>query len=165
MKPRTSPSSSAFALASFSRPVWHCGPCYWAHDGRGATALYLLRACIVAHHVRFNTDKKASCRAGGIAMRTQSNGWVRSDFGQCELANSHSTRTHLWQPDVSDCSHPFLPLLLFLQQLHLPCDIAAVALGRHILAQRLDRLPGHNPAFSGGLVPTVKACVYFGRRR
>src|SRR4051794_6772493 len=38
--------------------------------------------------------------------------------------------------------HPLLPLLLLLQQLALPRHVAAVALGGHVLADALDRLPG-----------------------
>src|SRR5690606_396709 len=43
--------------------------------------------------------------------------------------------------DRANLLHPLLPLLLLLQQLPLPGDVAAVALGGHVLPQRLDRLP------------------------
>src|SRR5437667_11373987 len=46
---------------------------------------------------------------------------------------------NLHRPDLL---HPFLPLLLFLEQLALARGVAAVALGCDILAQRADRLAG-----------------------
>src|SRR5205814_7634161 len=42
--------------------------------------------------------------------------------------------------DRADLLHPFLTLLLLLEQLPLPGDVAAVALGEHVLALGLDRL-------------------------
>ncbi len=42
--------------------------------------------------------------------------------------------------------HPLLPLLLLVQQLPLPADIAAIAFRRHVLAQRRDRLAGDDLA-------------------
>ena len=48
--------------------------------------------------------------------------------------------------DVAQHAHLLLALALALQQLHLAGDVAAVALGCHVLAQRLDRLPRENLA-------------------
>src|SRR5512143_1215971 len=42
--------------------------------------------------------------------------------------------------DAADRLHPLLAGLLLLEQLLLPGDVAAVALGQHVLAQRLDVL-------------------------
>src|SRR4051794_19679764 len=47
--------------------------------------------------------------------------------------------------DPPDGLHPLLALLLLLQQLALAGDVAAVALGEHILAHRPDVLPGDDP--------------------
>ena len=43
--------------------------------------------------------------------------------------------------DRADLLHALLALLLFLEQLALARDVAAVALGQHVLAQRLDGRP------------------------
>src|SRR5436190_3290067 len=53
--------------------------------------------------------------------------------------------------DSADTLHPLFPFLLLLQQLALAADIAAVALGQHVLAQRLDRFPGDDAAADGRL--------------
>ena len=51
----------------------------------------------------------------------------------------------------ADHLHPLLAFLLLLQQLALPGDVTAVALGEHVLADRPDGLPGDHPAADGGL--------------
>src|SRR5881628_704327 len=48
----------------------------------------------------------------------------------------------LRDPDGADLLHALFPLALLLEELPFPCDIAAVALGDHVLAQGRDRLPG-----------------------
>src|SRR5947209_11799897 len=48
--------------------------------------------------------------------------------------------------DVADLAHPLLALLLLLEKLLLAADVAAVALGQHVLAQRADRLARNHPA-------------------
>src|SRR3954453_17793274 len=53
--------------------------------------------------------------------------------------------------DVADLLHPLLAFLLFLQELALAGDVAAVALGGHVLAQGRDRLAGDHAAADGGL--------------
>ena len=45
----------------------------------------------------------------------------------------------------------FLPSFCFSKQLLLAGDVAAVALGQHVLAQRLDRLAGDDLAADGRL--------------
>ena len=47
--------------------------------------------------------------------------------------------------------HPLLAFLLLLEQLALARDVAAVALGGHVLAQRLDGLAGDDLAADRGL--------------
>src|SRR5260221_9799263 len=46
--------------------------------------------------------------------------------------------------DAADLLHPLLALLLLLQQLALTRDVAAVALGDHVLAHRLDGFAGND---------------------
>ena len=53
--------------------------------------------------------------------------------------------------DLADLAHALLALLLLLQELALAGDVAAVALGQHVLAERLDRLAGDDPAADRGL--------------
>ena len=53
--------------------------------------------------------------------------------------------------DVADLTHAFLASLLLLQKFALARDVTAVALGRHILAHRLDRLAGDNLGADGRL--------------
>src|SRR5258708_13213417 len=52
----------------------------------------------------------------------------------------HCQKRFLWNLDRSDLLHPFLTFFLLLQQLALAGDVAAVALGSDVLAQRPDRL-------------------------
>src|SRR5690349_14319803 len=47
--------------------------------------------------------------------------------------------------DAADHLHPLLALLLLLQQLALAGDVAAVALGQHVLADGADVLPCDHP--------------------
>ena len=53
--------------------------------------------------------------------------------------------------DAADALHPLLPLGLPLQQLALPGDIPALALGGDVLGHRPDRLTGKHLAADGGL--------------
>ena len=53
--------------------------------------------------------------------------------------------------DAADHLHPLLALLLLLQQLALAGDVAAVALGEHVLADRADGLAGDDPGADRGL--------------
>src|SRR3954470_12902682 len=48
--------------------------------------------------------------------------------------------------DPPDALHALLAFLLLLEQLALARDVTAVALGEHVLAHRLDRLAGDDPA-------------------
>src|SRR5438093_7841903 len=53
--------------------------------------------------------------------------------------------------DLADTLHPLLAFLLLLEQLALARDVAAVALGEHVLAQRLHRLARDDAAADGRL--------------
>ena len=57
-------------------------------------------------------------------------------------------RRHLHR---AEGAHFLFALLLLLQQLFLARDVAAVALGEHVLAHRLDRLAGDAAPADGGL--------------
>src|SRR5699024_5322603 len=53
--------------------------------------------------------------------------------------------------DGPDVLHALLALLLLLQELALARDVAAVALGQHVLAHRTDVLAGDDAGSDGGL--------------
>src|SRR5690606_34262857 len=53
--------------------------------------------------------------------------------------------------DAPDLLHALLAFLLFFQELLLAADIATVAFGQHVLAQRLDRAAGDDLRADGGL--------------
>jgi len=58
----------------------------------------------------------------------------------------HREEHRLRDLDVSELFHAFLTFLLFLEELALARDVAAVALGQHVLAQRLDGGAGDDGA-------------------
>src|SRR3954468_6220219 len=47
---------------------------------------------------------------------------------------------------VAHLAHALLALLLLLEELLLAAEVAAIALGQHVLAQRADRLAGDHAA-------------------
>jgi hypothetical protein len=53
--------------------------------------------------------------------------------------------------DLAELAHPLFALLLFFQELALAGHIATIAFGEDVLAQRLDRLAGDDPAADRGL--------------
>src|SRR4051812_38909286 len=57
----------------------------------------------------------------------------------------------LWDLDAADLLHALLAGLLLLQQLPLARDVAAVALGEHVLAQRLHALARDDVGADRGL--------------
>src|SRR5690606_3332190 len=57
----------------------------------------------------------------------------------------HGQERLLRDLDGADLLHATLPLLLLLQELALARDVTAVALGRHVLPHRTDRLPRDDP--------------------
>ena len=67
------------------------------------------------------------------------------------LQPQHGQERLLRHLDRADLLHSLLAFLLLLQELPLARDVAAVALGQHVLAQRLDRFPGDDAAADGGL--------------
>src|SRR4051812_16048163 len=54
----------------------------------------------------------------------------------------HREERLLWNLDRAHLLHPLLALLLLLEELLLPADVAAVELRRHVLADGLDGLTG-----------------------
>src|SRR3712207_5074894 len=48
----------------------------------------------------------------------------------------------IWNFYISNLTHSFFPLFLFLQKFFLSCDITAIAFRKHILSECLHRLPG-----------------------
>ena len=63
----------------------------------------------------------------------------------------HGGKGFTGQGDAAELAHLLFALLLLLEQLFLSRDVAAVALGENVLAQRLDGLPGDDLAADGGL--------------
>jgi hypothetical protein len=61
---------------------------------------------------------------------------------------------------ISTCRplHALLAFLLLLEQLALARDVAAVALGEHVLAQRLDRLARDDAAPIAAWIATSNIC-------
>src|SRR5918993_1114728 len=58
----------------------------------------------------------------------------------------HREEGFLRNLDGPELLHALLAFLLLLEQLALAGDVAAVALGQHVLADRLDRFAGDDPA-------------------
>ena len=67
------------------------------------------------------------------------------------LCFQYGKEGRLWQLHVSHHLHPLLSFLLLFQKLALAGDVAAVALGQHVLAQGVHRLTGDNLASDGTL--------------
>ena len=65
----------------------------------------------------------------------------------------------LWNLDAAYTLHATLALGLLLQQFSLAGDVAAIALGQHVLAQRLDRLARYDAAADGRLIGTSNSCL------
>src|SRR5262249_8164655 len=63
----------------------------------------------------------------------------------------HGEERLLRHLDGADLLHPLLPRLLLLEQLPFAGDVAAVALGEHVLPLRLHRLPRDDPGADPGL--------------
>ena len=63
----------------------------------------------------------------------------------------HGGKGFTGQGDSAELAHLLLALLLLFQQLLLAGDIAAVALGQHVLAHGLDGLAGNDLAADGCL--------------
>src|SRR5690606_831960 len=74
---------------------------------------------------------------------------AQTSLGRLRLFFPHPERRHeslLRNTHVAVFPHPRLALLLLFQQLLLAADVAAIALRRHVLAQRSDRLAGDHLA-------------------
>src|SRR5204863_3058862 len=63
----------------------------------------------------------------------------------------HREKRLLRHLDAADLLHPLLAFLLLLEQLALAADVAAVALGDHVLADGLDGLAGDDLRADRGL--------------
>src|SRR5262245_11510657 len=63
----------------------------------------------------------------------------------------HGQERLLWDLHRPHLFHPFLSFFLFLQQLPLPGDVAAIALGEHVLAERRNGFPGDDLLADGRL--------------
>src|SRR3989304_5999278 len=90
-------------------------------------------------------------RAGAPASTgAGASGWVSVWLIRRSALEDRQERL-LRQLDLADLLHAFLALLLFLEQLALSRDVAAVALGGNVLAHGLDGLARDAPAADGRL--------------
>src|SRR5690242_7941884 len=80
----------------------------------------------------------ASASSRGVVSTTS----PRKAVWMTRLVNlEHREKRFLRDLDGPDLLHALLPFLLLLEQLALARDVAAVALGRHVLAEWADRFP------------------------
>src|SRR5262245_54051585 len=63
----------------------------------------------------------------------------------------HRQERFLRDLDLPHPLHALLAFFLLLEELALARNVAAVALGEHVLAHRLDRFAGDDPPADGGL--------------
>src|SRR4051812_40346577 len=78
--------------------------------------------------------------------------WARTAVARPSLFHlEHREERLLRDLDVTDLFHPLFAFFLSLEQLALARDIAAVALGGDVLAQRLHRGPRDHPGADRGL--------------
>src|SRR6185437_7117552 len=109
-----------------STPVWTVDSPLPVHDPRGSTR----PAARVPPASRSRAPRGASRRRPQAAASLVPSVHLQHRQERL-LRNLH--RSHLL--------HPLLSFLLLLQQFALPRDVSTVALGQHVLAQRLDRGP------------------------
>src|SRR5690625_6519968 len=101
--------------------------------------------------------RKASGARPGCAVVIGSNGSPREPgsllrfLAGGSIGGERGDERLLRHVHPADGLHPLLPLLLLLQQLALARDVAAVALGEHVLADRTHCLPGDDPGADGRL--------------
>src|SRR2546425_4910258 len=90
----------------------------------------------------------ASARSSGVVRTTS----PRNAVWMTRLVNlEHRQEGFLRDLDRAHLLHALLSFLLFLQELALAGDVATVALGRHVLAERPDRLPRDDLGADGRL--------------
>src|SRR4051812_24586999 len=87
----------------------------------------------------------------GAACPRTSRGTPHSTMGLGLADLEHREEGVLGHLDAPDLLHALLALLLALEQLALAADVAAVALGGHVLAVGLDRLARDDVRADGGL--------------
>src|SRR5688572_10682518 len=83
-----------------------------------------------------HTPPVSAVRPTRMAAKSKSTG---SGFLLFAVDLEHGEEGFLRNVDAADLFHPLLAFLLLLQELLLAGGVAAVALGQHVLAQRLDR--------------------------
>src|SRR6266567_1625717 len=123
-RPRT-PRSRPFLSYGITRRTAGCGSISGAAAGVVTTSTGPWRA--------------ASASSSGVVRTTS----PRKAVWMTRLVNLQDRQERLLRDlDRPHLLHPFLSLLLLLEQLALARDVAAVALGGHVLAQRADGLAG-----------------------
>src|SRR2546430_9873089 len=92
--------------------------------------------------------RAASASSSGVGRTTP----PKKAVWMTRLANLQDRQESLLRDlDGSHLLHPLLSFFLLLEQLALASDVAAVALGGHVLAQRADRLAGDHFGADRGL--------------
>src|SRR6266550_1540225 len=123
-RPRT-PRSRPFLSYAITRRTAGCGSISGAAAGVVTTSTGPWRA--------------ASASSSGVVRTTS----PRKAVWMTRLVNLQDRQERLLRDlDRPHLLHPFLSLLLLLEQLALARDVAAVALGGHVLTQRADGLAG-----------------------
>src|SRR6266702_7845039 len=92
--------------------------------------------------------RAASTSSSGVVSTTS----PRKAVWMTRLVNLQDRQERLlWDLDRSHLLHPLLSFFLLLEQLALLRDVAPIALGGHVLAQRADRLAGDHLGPDRGL--------------
>src|SRR6185503_15809883 len=107
-------------------------------------------AMMMASEYSRKRDFRRGRVTGGAAPVSRSGRTWRSFMGD-RSALEHRQERLLRHLDPADLFHSLLAFLLLFEQLALAGDVAAVALGGHVLAHGLDRLAGDDPAADRGL--------------
>src|SRR6185295_10114511 len=95
-------------------------------------------AMMIASEYSRKRDFRRALTAGAAGTVSRSGRTWRSFMSRSALQDRQERL--LRNLDSTDLFHAFLAFLLLLEQLALPCDVAAVALRGDVLAHGLDRL-------------------------
>src|SRR5229473_1264481 len=140
--PRARPAKSAGS----SRPS--CAPSSAAISSAG---------CDGWRRTHTRPPRELRSRRGGAVFflqKTAKNSGAAAETRRRRLAVAHPERGDeggLRDFDLAELAHPLFAFLLLFEELAFAGDVAAIAFGQHVLAQRLDRLARHHPAAERGL--------------
>src|SRR5262249_25320444 len=150
--PMPAPSSTSSATSAGGMGISGPRPgCADRYAGRSSRCDAQTRLCAARRAPRHASAARSSCAPSRFGLvhlavlttpRPRHSLAFRLQHGQEGLLRDLH-RAHLL--------HPLLALLLLLEELALPADVATVALGEHVLAHRGDGLTGDDPAADGRL--------------